>query len=69
MAENPFNTPRESRSVTLTFRMTPTEHKAVKDAADADGVEIVDLVREGLRLVLDSRGQRGKSAPRKERQR
>ena len=65
MSDNPFDVPRESRSVTLTVRMTPTEHAAVKAAADADGKEIVDLVREGLRLVLDRRAK-AKSPPRKE---
>ena len=67
MAENPFRTPRESRSVTLTFRMTPTEHDAVKKAADAEKVEIVDLIREGLGLVLERRERN--PAARKERRR
>ena len=67
MADNPFNTPRESRSVTVTFRMTPTEHEAVKAVANAEGVEIVDLIREGLGLVLDRRTKG--NAPRRERQR
>ena len=66
MAENPFNLPRENRSVTVTFRMTPTEHDAVKRIADRDGVEIVDLIREGLGLVLE---RRAAAAPRKERKR
>ena len=33
--------------------MTPTEHAAVKAAAEARGIEIVDLIRAGLALVLD----------------
>ena len=65
MAENPFSIAREARSITLTFRVTPTEHAALKAAADADGVDIVDLIREGLRLALDARLK----APRKERKR
>ena len=52
MADNPFSQPRENRSITVTFRMTPTEHRVVKNAADARGVEIVDLIREGLGHVL-----------------
>ena len=62
MAENPFSIAREARSITLTFRVTPTEHAALKAAADAGGVDIVDLIREGLRLALDARPK----APRKE---
>ena len=66
MSDNPFSTPREARSITVTLRMTPTEHAAVKAAADAEGKEIVDLIREGLGLVLD---RKRAAAPRKERRR
>ena len=66
MSDNPFTTPREARSITVTLRMTPTEHAAVKAAAKEAGVEIVDLIREGLGLVLD---RKRTAAPRKERQR
>lgn len=58
--ENPFSQPREARSVTVTFRMTPTEHGAVKAIADREGAEIVDLIREGLGHVIE---QRQTSAP------
>jgi hypothetical protein len=56
---NPFAQQREARSVTVTFRMTPTEHQAVKAIADREAVEIVDLIREGLGLVVDRRRQTG----------
>ncbi len=55
MPDNPFTQPREARSVTLTFRMTPSEHAAVKAIADREGTEIVDLVREGLGHVIEQR--------------
>jgi hypothetical protein len=64
MADNPFNVPREARTVTLTFRMTPTEHKAVQARAEAEGKDLVDVVREGLALVLDRPVQRA-AGPRK----
>lgn len=53
--ENPFAQPRESRSVTVTFRMTPTEHAAVKAIADREGLDLVDLIREGLGHVIERR--------------
>ena len=37
MSANPFTQPREAKSITLTFRMTPTEHAAVKAVADKQG--------------------------------
>ena len=62
MDGNPFKTPRETRSITLTLRVTPSEHKALEDRARTEGVEIVELIREGLGLALDR-------PPKKERRR
>lgn len=56
MAEpNPFKAPRETRSITLTFRVTPTEHAAMAAAAGKDRNDLVNLIREGIGLAIDKR--------------
>ena len=59
-SDNPFTKPRETRSITLTFRVTPTEHAAmVKAAGTTQRSGLVDLIREGLGLIIERRTKGG----------
>ena len=53
--QNPFNIPRESRSIPYSFRVTPSEKAAIKAMADKDGIEEVEVIRKGLALLASQK--------------
>ena len=51
---DPF-APREFRSIVLTFRLTPSEHKAMQAVAGKKRNDLVNLIREGVALAIAKR--------------
>lgn len=62
--DNPFREAREPREITITFRVTRSEHDAIVAAVGTGRGAIKDLIREGLAIALENRRQRQKARKR-----
>lgn len=53
--DNPFAAPRESKSVTITFRITPSEHAALLSLAKKLKLDSVGAIRAALAALMDEK--------------